>query len=1032
MSFLRTLSLRTLFLRTLSLRALSLWTLAGVAVTAGAGCTEPNLNEYVPRTGIITGEIIYRGEPPAFDPADRCPDRGPDRGNVVITLFAEDELPPPDGDASPVNVVVVPAVQMFGGGTADGFFSAPYTIPTVAPGTYQVRAFLDIDGDFSPSLSFLSQASAEDIGGGHLDPATGRFLPVTVAADQNVGQVTIQLVAPFLVERPVFSVTSSLAVEVGGPVRSALRLTATAVARPELCLEPDRSAFIVQYVDADGDGQPEDLDEDGWVDVYPQVELLRIDEVTPGVSVVVGAVVDPTPFLDRLRAGERVTVESVDVYLRPGGVAVGADGARQALPEVPLGRYQVRLQLGTGQTWEVPNALDSVQPTAEPSTCPQGSTLCGQAPEGCPCRCPDPAGPAPSCADPAIPAQCQCVELGRGAPTGGLTGTLRVPTTTAATAFVFAYAADDPPPPAGRGAPVGYAHVSSTEFTAETGRRTAAFRVAGLPGGRYSVHAVYDVDGGLSPLSPLFAQPSAADYTGGTEALSEVRAGGDTDVGTIELAGPVGTDRPVFTIDAPTLSPLALPTSIALTAKRLEVLNGPPTAVLPVTLEGGDANGDNLVDLGPRAWLTKLADTGDPRSAPPDSAGVRIFALVDPLPFISALASGMPRLDVSRFDLIVADHFVDAAGREGRPPPPGRYRVDLVLSTGQTWSVPSDVDLVLDRVGGPREDPGQAAVVQVAPAAVPAGRIAGLVLLASPASEDYSVIVQAFRVDAPPPPRGDGVPVATTVVAADRFTDGQAPYVLTGLATGRYTVRAFVDLDGDFVPWFAPTRQPTAGDLAGGALVVGQDRLRVVEVVATGPLVDDVDVGFLEAAVLATDAPSFFLPPGLQLDRSVGSVDVVLSAFSATSDVLSIDGVFVVNWVDLDEDGQADDLDGDGAPDVYPVVEAHELDDSLLRRRPNGVRLRGMVDPGQFAGLGFPAADGTDFGSPVSTDRVTVTFSAMGEDGDGQPVAAPAGRYAVTVVGVDGQTWTSPNVLYRAAGTLYAEHQDRFLRIERD
>ena len=374
----------------------------GLATLALIACDDPNLNEYVPRFGIITGEILYRGAAPPVMPSDGCPDRGADRGNVVVSLFEADR--PPDAAVSPVNVVIVPAAALFTGDASDGLFSAPYTIPTVAPGTYEVRAFLDVDGDFSPSLEALSQPSAGDVLGGHFDPATGGLLAVTVGADESVGQVSVQIVEPVPVERPAFVVTSSLTIDAGDANPDVVRLEALALDRNELCLDPSRSGFLVEYVD----GQPLDRDGDGLDDLFPQVRLRKLDG-PPGTTVLIPAAIDPAPFADVLAVDGRAVSLQIEVRLAEDAVSISGD-VRERLAGIPSGRYGIEVVSATGQTWRVPNDVDAVLPGAAPDACPADSACGMDTPAGCACVCPDPES-APSCANRALPSQCQCVEL---------------------------------------------------------------------------------------------------------------------------------------------------------------------------------------------------------------------------------------------------------------------------------------------------------------------------------------------------------------------------------------------------------------------------------------------------------------------------------------------------------------------------------------------------------------------------------------------------------------------------------------------
>ena len=75
---------------------------------------------------------------------------------------------------------------------------------------------------------------------------------------------------------------------------------------------------------------------------------------------------------------------------------------------------------------------------------------------------------------------------------------------------------------------------------------------------------------------------------------------------------------------------------------------------------------------------------------------------------------------------------------------------------------------------------------------------------------------------APPPPLGTGRPVTFAVVPrAALFTPGapdglrSAPFVISQVPAGRYTVRAVLDVDGDFDPFALTRASATRGDVGG-------------------------------------------------------------------------------------------------------------------------------------------------------------------------------------------------------------------------
>lgn len=207
----------------------------GVAL-ALLGCEDPPLDDprpggaALPPTGAITGTVQYAGPRPPCAPGDDGVRRPV--GRVVLTLFAFDDPPPPEGTArSALNLLTVPGGDLF---QAPGdclpedatpeqqavviVRSAPFAWPELALGAaYQIRGFYDADGDFVPFFPESSQPTAGDVAGGAVDPIDRSFLRIVFppAAEAPEGAVragvSVNLAAPVWSERPIFSFQDPLA-----------------------------------------------------------------------------------------------------------------------------------------------------------------------------------------------------------------------------------------------------------------------------------------------------------------------------------------------------------------------------------------------------------------------------------------------------------------------------------------------------------------------------------------------------------------------------------------------------------------------------------------------------------------------------------------------------------------------------------------------------------------------------------------------------------------------------------------------------
>ena len=165
-------------------RTLALSALLAPGIAVGALSCDHDLpflefEELQPR-GVIEGQVLYQGPPP-------CTENGHVLGAAVLYLFDSNGLPPPDG--------LAPSVENFSAVAGDLLFadhvknlqfnangdrwcpaqnaqkinaSANFVISPVTAGSYQIRAFYDLDGDYFPAFDYSNLATKGDINGGAL------------------------------------------------------------------------------------------------------------------------------------------------------------------------------------------------------------------------------------------------------------------------------------------------------------------------------------------------------------------------------------------------------------------------------------------------------------------------------------------------------------------------------------------------------------------------------------------------------------------------------------------------------------------------------------------------------------------------------------------------------------------------------------------------------------------------------------------------------------------------------------------------
>lgn len=349
-----------------------------------------------------------------------------------------------------------------------------------------------------------------------------------------------------------------------------------------------------------------------------------------------------------------------------------------------------------------------------------------------------------------------------------------------------------------------------------------------------------------------------------------------------------------------------------------------------------------------------------------------------------------------------------------------------------------------------------------------AGRVEGQVVVSSVARG--KAVLFLYDAARPPPPSGTGRPLTFTVVSREALfgaaVDGDAgpftaPFAFSLVPPGRYLVRGFLDADDDFLPWYGVTADVTQGDVGGAALTASRE-LRVVEVgtdEAGLPVAAlDVPVTFSDAARVPVDRPVFAVPtaqegpPVVTLEGSQLAVDLVATPLD--------DGVvqqaqpgFLVRLVDDDGDGQPDDANGDGVPEVWPRVVVRKLAGAHALVDENDVDRNGLldaegvdyghVDPASGAAIaadgkpdlavlaaGFDVseyaaqlvdAQGRVKPAPtlVPKLRLVVRARALDVSVPGAPAvlqAVPSGDWSITIIQQTGQTWRVPNELAPGLG----------------
>ena len=980
----------------------------------GGDCVLP------PANGEISGSVAYSG---------------PRRGDVILLLFAAGNLPPPDGTATTaVSLSRVPAARLFTSASPLGPFGAPFTFTNVKPGNYQIRAFLDVTGDFDPFADFtLSPRAGAPTGGSVVFDAGGpRLTSFNVPANTTVN-VTVALGQEAPYDPPAFrlsdtSVTSFannydrsqvLVLEAFNP-----NVPRATFANPKFGVELAR----------DGAGLPHVSFGDGLADVYPQVLLKQIESAQADGSFAAVADVDAaiipcevqsTPLLPLLLAlapGQPpIAVDQLTVLVQPLAVKLGAGGSKIPQPSVPPGRYQVVVIEKSGQVWTLPNSLGTQDPGSKYFVSSQG----------------------------------QRITIGAAvAPGGSISGKVHYPANRKFGNLVLqAYRGGPQFAPPLAALPPTRVKLIPGQFIAPVDTTvpfTVDYTIDALPPGQYVVEALDDGDGNFNALN-LLQTPTKGDLIGGVIDPATARlqvidvqgavAGKDV---TLDLAANLATlDPPAFELDES-----AGPAQIAQDARgvvRLSVKARPPAFPIWSAAQGAftgagsplttfftvgllrdaagnpvDSDSDGLPDVWPRALLVKLSDA-DPTNLRQDTPTTVIPVAVDPTPFLPALLSGAKDLvlPAAKLSLIVRPAALDASDPSApkRLPvmPAGKYKLVLLNKTGQVWQLPNEAGpAALDpRVGTCTTScqPGQVAsaaqgrffsVVSPAVLPLPSGEIDGVLTIAG-ATTSTSVALFAWHAEDPPPPLGTSASPASAdlhlgaeLVAGPAAGTKTVAFALRALPKGDYYVTAVVDTRGDFA--LAPQlwgAAPGPGALAGGVLNAQHTQLMRVTVdaaavpgvsalaSASAPLPARPSFAISQSgspvvADLTTLFPDALSPQRITLHAG-GKTDAqsvwgpVLDATTAALKPESGQSQFAIAYRGC-SNGAPVDSDFDNLPDVWPrvlVVKLSDADPSGLTPDPVTTLIPAAVDP-----LRYLPSSGAAATLPLACDTTTAVAAS--------------------------------------------------------
>lgn len=286
-----------------------------------------------------------------------------------------------------------------------------------------------------------------------------------------------------------------------------------------------------------------------------------------------------------------------------------------------------------------------------------------------------------------------------------------------------------------------------------------------------------------------------------------------------------------------------------------------------------------------------------------------------------------------------------------------------------------------------------------------AGRIEGAAKPSAGLTGDVWAFLYAPGEGPPGPP---AVPQELTAISAPRLSQGDRHFIFGEVPPNPYRLWGFLDVDSSFDPRVDVLSQPTAGDRVveqGVELNLQPGETLTQDLAPTVEVINEPPAFRLDGE--QTDVP---------LDSTLGSQPVVLTMLA--DPVGHFDPkrtAFHVGLVDANNDGTADDANGDGVPDLSLQI--------FLRWLPRPGEDSGMgnvivplvIDPSPFLAtlngrVGIEIAVTQLQGAVVG--QASRIVAVPGKAPTLMPVGtAPRGNYELIALTPTGQFWRLPNDL---------------------
>jgi hypothetical protein len=291
--------------------------------------------------------------------------------------------------------------------------------------------------------------------------------------------------------------------------------------------------------------------------------------------------------------------------------------------------------------------------------------------------------------------------------------------------IILLFDANNPGPPTGTGSPVSFSTVPAEDFSGGDGLLSAPYIMSEIPDGDWLLLGLMDVDADFHPLLSSNAGATCGDYAGtypvsATELASATVSvsGGQLVEGVpVVVAAQYPTERPAFTfvegedtIDQ--TSPVAIfslqPTGVH--SELVELADPGEECGVMLLTEFVDDDGDGAPDLHPvygelsdlayNAWPKVYIRYSEELNGVTFEEGEYYASEVLVSPFMSSTLGGpvTPGLPtpVTELDLLflgaVGHYMPDGSVEAVYAPdvPTGAWEVTVVLSTGQTWTLPNE------------------------------------------------------------------------------------------------------------------------------------------------------------------------------------------------------------------------------------------------------------------------------------------------------------------------------------------------------